>query len=205
MSKYCGVKLHQDTPGSSSRFSSIIRPGRFYGIISLSIYRIVSKHASQDILNIDSLIHSVAAKCSCHVAELAMDRWHAISSLLPIISLVGQIFMLLIKHRWRLNVTPWSVQMDRWHASVLDCLGAITFSFSEVRINFVYPDSLTLISPFIPEHCSAYNGPFTCMVLVFLKKPINLSQLRIISLVCSGRMDIGKYSCCSLALVTASL
>ena len=100
MSKYCGVKLHQDTPGSSSRFSSIIRPGRFYGIISLiSIYRIVSKHASQDILNIDSLIHSVAAKCSCHVAELAMDRLHAISSLLHIISLVGQIFMLLIKHR----------------------------------------------------------------------------------------------------------
>ena len=79
------------------------------------------------------------------------------------------------------------------------------FSFSEVRINFVYPDTLTLISTFIPEHCSAYNGPFTCVVLVFLKKPINLSQLRIISLVCSGRMDIGKYSCCSLALVTASL
>ena len=79
------------------------------------------------------------------------------------------------------------------------------FSFSEVRINFVYPDTLTLISTFIPEHCSAYNGPFTCVVLVFLKKPINVSQLRIIYLVCSGRMDIGKYSCCSLALVTASL
>ena len=78
--------------------SQYIRPGRFYGIISLSIYRIVSKHASQDILNIDSLIHSVATKRFCHIVELAMDHWHATSSQLPIISLVGQIFMLLIKH-----------------------------------------------------------------------------------------------------------
>ena len=74
--------------------SLYIRSGRFYGIISLSIYRIVRKHASQDILNIDYLIRSVPAKW--FILPRGAVKWTAGTLVSRTID-EGQIYMLLVK------------------------------------------------------------------------------------------------------------